>query len=65
VPASSQEYALRINITDVGLIRQLTALADNDNAAVAHVVEYACYRYLLELVNDCPNIVHAVPELAQ
>jgi hypothetical protein len=54
---------MRVDITDVGLIAQLTALADHDNAPVSHVVAYALYRYLFDLVNDVPNIVHQIPEL--
>jgi hypothetical protein len=54
---------MRIDITDVDLIAQLTALADHDHAPVSHVVEYAVYRYLTDLTESAPNIVHAVPEL--
>ncbi len=53
-----------MHITDVNLLTQLTALADHDGVPVAHYVEFACYQYLMELVQANPNIVHAVPELA-
>jgi len=52
-----------MHVTDVSLLRQLEALAANSGVPVNHIVEYACYQYLMELIRDVPNIVHAVPEL--
>jgi hypothetical protein len=56
---------MTLKITDVSLLRRLSALADHKRVTAQHLTEYAIEYYITSLCEACPNMTLAVPELAE